>query len=267
MLNDIITVTVLGFVAGFIFSIPILGPIGIIITTNALKGKLRFCQRTAMGASILEFFYVLIAVYGISSLYEYYKPVIPYLILLGSVVLFFVGWKITKTKLNIKNLTDETILKDKLRNKGGFRTGLAINLTNPTLFLGWLSSTFIVMSFASSIGLSTGGLTLQVNENIHSIQEMTGENFKELDNFYYDEEENTDPDSLVIEEKSTILYSVIYASMVCIGAFTWLYSYARFLVKNREKLNIKVLEIIIIVLGWALIALALYLLIKGITMI
>jgi len=113
----------------------------------------------------MEFFYVLIVVYGITALYTLYKPFVPYLLIAGSIILVFVGIKIIKTKLDVNNLESKTIMKDKIKNKGGFRTGILVNLTNPSLFLGWLISTFVVFSFASSIGLNTGGLDLIVNQN------------------------------------------------------------------------------------------------------
>ena len=85
MLESIITIFIVGLIAGIIFSVPVAGPISIIIISKALEGKLRFCQRTAIGAAIVEFVYVFIVVYGIAALYSYYQPFIPYLLIIGAI--------------------------------------------------------------------------------------------------------------------------------------------------------------------------------------
>ena len=140
MIENTLTISITGFLAGFIFSMPVAGPISIIITSNALKGKLRFCDRTAIGSVIVEFFYVLIAVFGIATLYPFYKPVIPYILIVGSILILTVGIKIVKTRLDLKSIDTKNIVTDKIANRGGFRIGLFLNLTNPTLFFGWLAA-------------------------------------------------------------------------------------------------------------------------------
>ena len=143
MIENFFTISITGIIAGFFFSMPVAGPISIIITSNALKGKLRFCDRTAIGAVIVEFFYVFIAVFGITSLYPYYQSAVPYILFIGSVLIFIIGIKIIKTKLKKESINKGAVVEDKMKNKGGFRTGIFLNLTNPTLFLGWLFSSFI----------------------------------------------------------------------------------------------------------------------------
>lgn len=149
-MDSVLNLSLIGLLAGFILSIPVAGPINILITTNALLGKLRYCIMVAIGASIIEFFYVLIIVFGIVSLYELYEPFVPYLIFAGSIILLIVGARVMRTKFDLTNVNLKEIVKDKIANKGGLTTGIFINLTNPSLFLGWISSTFIIFSLASS---------------------------------------------------------------------------------------------------------------------
>jgi threonine/homoserine/homoserine lactone efflux protein len=66
MIESIITISITGLLAGFIFSMPIAGPISILITSNALKGRLRYCKLVSLGASFADFTYVFIAVFGLS---------------------------------------------------------------------------------------------------------------------------------------------------------------------------------------------------------
>ena len=166
MIESFITVVLIGFSAGFVFSMPIAGPISIIITSNALKGNLKFCIRTALGASIIEFFYVLIAVFGLSVLFSLYSSIIPYVLIVGSIFLLAIGIKIFRTNIKLEDIERSYNNDEKEEKNGGLRTGLIINLTNPSLFFGVLTSSFLVLSFASSIGLSTGGLDLLVQKKV-----------------------------------------------------------------------------------------------------
>lgn len=260
MLENILTISITGFLAGFLFSMPVAGPISIIITSNALKGKLRFCTRTAIGAVIVEFFYVMIAVYGIAKLYPYYKPAIPYILLIGSVMILSIGIKIVKTRLDLKNIDTKVVITDKIANRGGFRIGLFLNLTNPTLFIGWLVSSFMVFSFVSSLGFETGGLEKALSENVDALSKIAGAEFNNKGHFNHTTESTTDTEN----NASVILLTVVYAFTVSLGGLIWLYGYARFIVKHRGKLNIVFLNKMIQGLGIVLSLFAVYLGYEGV---
>lgn len=254
----------MGFTAGFILSIPVAGPINILITSNALLGKLRYCLRVALGASVIEFFYVLIIVFGIVSLYEFYKPFVPYILIIGAVVLVVVGIKVMKTRFNLTNVNLKEIVKDKIANKGGFSTGILINITNPSLFLGWLSSTFIIFSLASSLNLNTGGLDMIVQENLDTIQKMNSEKKLEhkVDSSIVERFNNhSKPDQL-----NPVVLSLIYAGSLTLGSFLWLNFYSRMIVKFRTKLRIGLISGIIKILGFVLILIGVFLAYKSISL-
>ncbi len=259
MLENIFTISVTGFLAGFVFSMPVAGPISIIITSNALKGKLRFCNRLAIGSVIIEFFYALIAVYGITTLYPYYKPAIPYFLIAGSILIFLVGFKVVKTQLDLKSIDSKIIVTDKIANRGGFRIGVFLNLTNPTLFFGWLVSSFLVFSFISSLGFETGGLEKALNENVETVSRIAGEEFK-------NRPELKDSIKSHVEEKEIVpllLLTIIYAFTVALGALIWFFLFARFIVKHRAKFNIGFINTMIHVLGFTLCLFAAYLCYEG----
>ena len=90
MSESLITISVAGLIAGFIFSMPIAGPISILVTSNALKGKLKYCNLLTIGASLADLFYVFIAVYGLTRFFSVYKPVIPYITGFGSLFIIFI---------------------------------------------------------------------------------------------------------------------------------------------------------------------------------
>jgi len=263
MTESFIVIFMLGLFAGFFFSVPIAGPISILITSNALKGKLRYCLRTAMGGAIVESIYVFIAVFGLTSLFAYYKHLIPYILIIGSAFLLLVAVKIIKTKLTIDDIKKEKIVKDKLANKGGFRTGLILNLSNPSLFLGWFTSSFLLLSFASSVGLNTGGLDIMMHKNVTSIEEITGQKFKDLDEFNNEFQQKA-ANNEQSHTLSPIVLSLTYAVAVGIGSYIWFYILTHFLIKYKEKIKIEWLNILIKSLGIFLIAIGVYLVYEGI---
>jgi threonine/homoserine/homoserine lactone efflux protein len=247
----------MGFVAGFILSIPVAGPINILVTTNALLGKLRYCIKVAVGASIIEFFYVLIIVFGIVSLYELYKPFVPYILIVGSVILIVVGIRVMRTKFDLTNINLKEIVRDRIANKGGFLTGILINITNPSLFLGWLSSTFIIFSLASSFNLNTGGLDLIVKENLDTIKKINSKDSTEYkSNTSIMERFNNHSNE---DELHPIVLSLFYASSLTLGSFIWLNLYTRLIVKYRNKLKIGMISWIVRILGLGLILIGIFL--------
>lgn len=254
----------MGFVAGFVMSIPVAGPINILITSNALMGKLRYCLRVAIGSSIIEFFYVLVIVFGIVSLYEVYKPFVPYILIIGSVVLILVGMRVMRTKFDITHVNLKEIVRDKIANKGGLTTGILINLTNPSLFLGWLSSTFIIFSLASSLNLNTGGLDIIVKENLDTIKKINSNHKTEQK-----------ADTKIMErfnnhhngnDLNPFVLSFIYAGSLAIGSLVWLNFYTRLIVKFRNKLKINLISWIIRLLGLGLIIIGAFLAYNSIKM-
>jgi threonine/homoserine/homoserine lactone efflux protein len=263
MLEIILTLSIVGFIAGFIYSIPIAGPISIIVVSKAFQGKLRFCERLTFGAAIIETLFVFIAVYGLAALYQYYQPFVPYLLLIGSVFVIFLGFKMRKQKLDLKELESQMIVTDKYENRGGLRTGLVLNLTNPVLFINWIVASFITLSFVSSIGLNTGGLDLMLNETMKSVSEITGAQFEQLENTESvpAKQENTRSSSNV----NPFAMSLVFAFGVGFGAYVWLYLLARMIIKYREKINIAALNILILSLGILLIGIGVFLGYKAIT--
>ncbi len=118
MIESIITISIAGLLAGFILSMPSAGPIGILITSNALKGRLRYCILVSCGAFIGDFIYVFIAVFGLTKLYSIYKPAIPYIFAVSSLFCFYLGYRIIRTKIDIENLEDKSHLTEKIQKKG-----------------------------------------------------------------------------------------------------------------------------------------------------
>ena len=259
MFESILTISIAGLLAGFIFSMPIAGPISILITSNALKGRLRYCNLISLGASIADFIYVFVAVFGLTRLYSLYKPAIPYIFAVGSIFFFYLAYKIIKTKIDIEHLEDKSHLAEKIekREKGAFYTGFMINFLNPTLFIGVLTSSFFVISLVASMGFHTGGLAVKMDQSVKEISSIEGGKIDDSKLLSIDRFENIQivkknihkPDQTEYPAYFHLVISVFYALSLSLGSIAWFFLMAFLVVRFRRKINIVVITVFIRSLG------------------
>ena len=274
MSESLLTISIVGLLAGFIFSMPIAGPISILITSNALKGRVKYCNLATIGAAFADFIYVFIAVFGLTKFYYWYKPVIPYVLLVGAVFLLYLGYKITKTKLDLKHLDTNKHISGKIKKgRGGFWTGFLLNLLNPTLFLGWLTSSFFMLSLVTSLGFNTGGLDKNIGENFNEINKIDGKNIeaKPVASTYINintvklvNHNATDEDVAKFPKYFPLLLSIFYAFFLSIGSIVWFYYLAFILCKFRHRINVTIVNRIIQILGLVLCVFGMFLGFKAI---
>ena len=268
MIESIITISIAGFLAGFIFSMPIAGPVSILITSNALKGRLIYSNKVALGASIADFFYVFIAVFGLTKLYSFYKPLIPYIFFVGAIFFLALGYRIIRTKIDIEHLEDKTHIAESYekKEKGAFYTGFMINFLNPTLFISMLASSFFVITLVASLGLHTGGLAGSMNQNIEEISSIEGRKIdtsqthaiSKINNIQMVKRRIHIPDQTVYPHYFHLIISICYALCLSIGSILWFYLMSYLLVKFRYRINIKVISVFIKSLGSILCFFGLY---------
>jgi len=258
MFESILTISIAGLLAGFIFSMPIAGPISILITTNALKGRFRYCSLVGLGASIADFIYVFVAVYGLTRLYSLYMPLIPYIFTVGSFFFFYLAYKIIKTKIDIEHLEDKSHLAEKIesRDKGAFYTGFMINFLNPTLFIGVLTSSFFVISMVSSMGFHTGGLDVRLDKNVKEISSIEGVkidnpkalSIEQFENIKIGRKEHQ-PDQTVYPASFHMVISVFYALFLSLGSVLWFILMSYMVVRFRRRINLTVISVFVKSLG------------------
>lgn len=269
MTESIITISVAGLMAGIIFSMPIAGPISVLITTNALKGKAPYCNRVNLGASFGTFTYVFFAVYGLTKLYPYYKPAVPYLFCFCSLFLLFLGFKTFKTKLDIEHIEDKNHITEKANKigKGGFYTGCMINFLNPSLFIGWLTSTFLVISFVSSLGFNTGGLDIYVKQSVKEISSLNSsaaEDLKEISAGNSEAAMNIKVQDTGENQNNRfpryfhLVISLLYALFITAGSLAWFYFLVLIIGRFRKTINTKFLTVFVKGLGVVLSFFGLY---------
>jgi threonine/homoserine/homoserine lactone efflux protein len=274
--ESVLTISIAGLLAGFIFSMPIAGPISILITTNALKGRFRYCNLVSLGASIADFFYVFVAVYGLTRLYKLYQPLIPYIFIVGSLFFFYLAIKIIRTKIDLEHLEETSHLAEKIekRDKGAFYTGFMINFLNPTLFLGVLTSSFFVISLVASMGFHTGGLAGRLDENVKEISSIEGVKIEtpkvlSIDNFQdlpIMKKNERPPDQTVYPTYFHLVISVCYAVFLSLGSVLWFFLMAFLVVRFRHRINLLVIKIFIRSLGVVLGLFGVYFAIQAVKM-
>lgn len=265
---SILTMSIAGLLAGFIFSMPIAGPISILITSNAFKGRLRYCNLVSIGASIADFIYVFIAVFGLTRLYSLYKPAIPYILLGGSIFFIILGYKIIKTKIDIEHLEDKSHLTEKIKKKekGAFYTGLMINFLNPTLFIGVLTSSFFVISLIASLGFHTGGLATKMDQNVKEISNIEGKKIeksqglaiKQFDKIQMRINKDHQEDLTTYPTYFHVVISICYAFFLSFGSIIWFFLMAFLIVRFRRHINVNVISAIIKGLGVVLCIIGFY---------
>jgi len=250
--------SIVGLMAGFIFSMPIAGPISILVTSNAFEGRLRYCNLVTIGASIADFVYVFIAIFGLTKFYSLYKPAIPYILVAGAIFLLYIGYKTIKTKIDLEHLEDKQLTeKIKKKEKGAFYTGFMINFLNPTLFIGWLTSSFFMISFMASLGFNTGGLDTIIHQNVNEINNIVDKKIDQPPVFSNPQLEKirsknremkkTEPESL--PKHFHLLISVCYAFFLSVGSIIWFYLLSFVITKFRHRISIKVINGIVYSLG------------------
>ncbi len=261
MFESLWNISIVGIVVGFIFSVPVAGPISILIASHALKGESRYCVRAACGAAILDFLYCFISVFGFTQLYLRYEPVIPYLLIVGSLLMFYFGVQIARTRLDLEHLNTAasvTRCMERVEPTGGFRAGMMLNFLNPSLFIGWLTASFMVLSLVSSLGLDVGNLNIVLRNNLGTIHQQSWRKGSDAAmHGHANPASSSMPSESEQEEKepflgSRVIYSLLYAFSVGLGTILWFYYFSGFLIRKRQKLNVNMLNRIIQLLGAAL---------------
>jgi threonine/homoserine/homoserine lactone efflux protein len=270
MLESLITISCVGCAVGFVFSMPVAGPVSILITSHGLRGELRYCFTAALGAAIIDLLVCFIAVHGATKLLGLYAAVVPYALLAGAGLLFIIGLRIVKARFDITHLDVKKtgVLRFwKLQEKNGFWTGLLLNASNPSLFFGWLTSSFVVISFVSSLGLHVGGLDHILVDNVASVNKYASHNSGKDDIIPSITAPKLPVSPLVARsvpddrpsELFQVFFSLSYAFFVAFGTIIWFFLFSYLLVRNRKKLRVDIISNVIHGLGMFLCGFALFL--------
>jgi threonine/homoserine/homoserine lactone efflux protein len=273
MIESLITISLVGLGVGIVFSMPIAGPVSILITSHGLKGQFRYCITAAAGAAIVDCVVCFIVVHGFTRIFHAVVDFVPYILFAGSIILFIIGMRIVKARFDFSHLDlKQTGLRRilKVQEKNGFWTGFFLNASNPSIFFGWLTSSALVMSFVASAGLNVGGIDHTLGNNVVIVNGFANHNsvtkemmrppkvprIVEADASHPIRPQNAEGKYSNLFQW---LFSFSYAFFLALGTLIWFTVLSYFLVRNRARLKIELISKVVHGLGIFLCAFAVYL--------
>lgn len=132
-----LTLALIGFVVGWVGSIPVAGPISALVLTRGIEGRFRAGVFIALGGGITEAVYAFVAFFGFSTYLVAYPSILPISSAAGAIVLTVLGI----TFLRKKGEEPESkfpVRESALKN---FLLGAWICAINPALIATWTAFT------------------------------------------------------------------------------------------------------------------------------
>lgn len=127
-----------GFAFGFIGSMPVAGPIAVLVLRLGLHHDGRHARLVAMGGALAEGFYALLAFWGLSTFLDRYPMVLPASRIVGAVICLVLG-----LVLLLHRHPEKPPAPAQGRTKGfkrSFLGGFLITALNPTFIVTWTAA-------------------------------------------------------------------------------------------------------------------------------
>ena len=134
-----IAALVIGFVLAFLGSIPIAGPIAVIVLSKGLEHRNRAGLFIAIGAAVAEAIYAFLAFWGFSSILSRYPVLIPATRLIGCIILILLGIYLAVRAPKSKEAA-QTKDKSKVVGVRNILLGFSMTVVNPTLIVTWTAA-------------------------------------------------------------------------------------------------------------------------------
>ena len=134
----------IGFVFGFVGSMPIAGPIAILVFGRGLEDRSRSGLYLAAGAAIAESVYAYLAFWGFSAFLTRYAWIEPVSRVSAAVILTGLGIHLARKPSQSEG--SYTPPDPNVGNKRSFFLGFTITLLNPTLIATWTAAVTTVYS-------------------------------------------------------------------------------------------------------------------------
>jgi threonine/homoserine/homoserine lactone efflux protein len=133
----------LGFCFGFIGSMPVAGPIAVLVFGRGLEDRARNGLFLASGAAIAESIYAYLAFWGFSAFLARYPWIEPTSRVAAAVILTGLGIHFYRKQPSAEGVTPPV---RGVGNKRSFFLGLTITALNPTLIASWTAAVTTVYS-------------------------------------------------------------------------------------------------------------------------
>jgi threonine/homoserine/homoserine lactone efflux protein len=140
-----ITASLIGFILGFVTSIPIAGPISILVFGRGLQNRGRSAIYLAVGSALAESVYAYLAFWGFSALLKNHAWIEPVSCALAAVILTALGIRFAAVRQrSAEHAQPEQATQGRKRS---FFLGLTVTALNPTLAATWPALVAMVHSF------------------------------------------------------------------------------------------------------------------------
>jgi threonine/homoserine/homoserine lactone efflux protein len=129
------TAALIGLLLGFIGSMPVAGPIALLVVRKGVKEEYDEGAAIALGAAIPEAIYCGMALVGFDFLFVNYPGVEAASKVIGGLILVVLG--LTFILMRPKAAEADLVIPRKQRKAAPFMTGFTVSALNPTLILTW----------------------------------------------------------------------------------------------------------------------------------
>ncbi len=132
-----------GFVFGFVGSMPIAGPISLLVLSRGLENRINNALHLASGSALAEALYAYLAFWGFSELLASYTWIDPAAKGAAALILVALGLRFALKKTPSR---DAPPPDPSVGNKRSFVLGITITLLNPTLIATWTGAVAVLYS-------------------------------------------------------------------------------------------------------------------------
>ena len=140
-----IAALILGFLFGFVGSMPVAGPVGILLFSRGLQDRMRSGVYLAIGSALAESVYAYLAFWGFSELLTSLAWIEPISRGVAAVLLTAIGLRLL---LKREDAEAPAVKPDpQVGNKRSFLLGVTITALNPTLIATWGAAVAALHSF------------------------------------------------------------------------------------------------------------------------
>jgi len=144
MINDHLIILLSGFLLGFFTSIPVAGPISVLVVVLGMENRYRTAIGVAAGGALGEALYAFLAFWGFSRYLSRYPLMDEASRCVTAIILLTVGIFLIRKRdprsPKARNFTE------KGASRNGMLIGLGISLLNPTLILTWTAASSVFFS-------------------------------------------------------------------------------------------------------------------------
>jgi threonine/homoserine/homoserine lactone efflux protein len=142
-----------GATMGFVGSMPIAGPVAVLVLERALVRRGREGLGVALGAAAGESVYAFLACWGVGAFLDAYPSVVPASRLVGAAILIVLGFYLAayRRPRRPRPAAASALAGQKRR---GFLVGASLTLLNPTIIASWT----VVVTTAHGAGVLRAGL-------------------------------------------------------------------------------------------------------------